>query len=139
MKQVLFAIPLALLINCGSLASAHDGEHYGMEHHPYNSTTAPGYAWQSPGSPKWFRPGYGYADPGQLHRIRSYGALNPYQSEYSFGIRTRIPISEPYRRDLTTWFRNDWTHRYWTNNYGVWGPWYLPGSPTNTIARPFSW
>ena len=96
-----------------------------MANHPYNSATARGYAWQNPGSPKWFVPGYGYQQPYGYSSSMRNRLLNPYLQEYSFGIR---------RSNLR---RSDATHRNWTNAYG--GPWYFPGSSTNTTQRPFRW
>lgn len=96
-----------------------------MANHPYNSATAPGHASQSPGSPKWFVPGYGYQRPYGYGSTLNRRLRNPYLTEYSFGTR---------RPNLR---RNDTTHLYWTNAYG--GPWYLPGSTTNTRPRTFAW
>jgi hypothetical protein len=34
-------------------------------------------------------------------------------------------------------FYNDREHRFWSNSYG--GPWYYPGSPTNTRSSWLDW
>ena len=96
-----------------------------LANHPYNSAGAVGHASQSPGSAKWFRPGFGYRSPTSKFRTQRYQALNPYNSEYAFGIRN------------SNLRRNDRSHLYHTNAYG--GPWYFPRSTTNTQPRVFSW
>lgn len=98
-----------------------------MGSHPFNSAGAIGHASQSPGSAKWFRPGFGYQVPNGTNRsgLLRYRALNSYNSEYANGIRR------------TDFRRNSSSHLYYTNAYG--GPWYFPGSTTNTTPRVFSW
>ncbi len=96
-----------------------------LRDHPFNSATTRGHASLRPDSPKWFRPGYGYQSPYETYRGLRYRSLNPYTSQYAFGIR------QPNQR------RSDATHLNWTNAYG--GPWYFPGSSTNTRQRSFRW
>lgn len=92
--------------------------------HPYNSAGVRGHASSNPASPKWFAPGYGYQIPYADYRLNRYRSLSPYGAEYQFGIRT------PGRRTTAT-------HQYFSNSYG--GPWYFPGSTTNTTRRGFRW
>ena len=92
-----------------------------LRSHPYNPRSAA--AFGSLYAPR-FRPGFGYQSPYGRLRSPEYNTLNPYHYEYGFGVRQGY------------FNRNSWTHQYWTNSYG--GPWYFPGSTTNTQRR-FSW
>ena len=106
---------------------AADGPGYNLDamtSHPYRFVPAYGHASQNPGSPKWFVPGYGYQIPGFGYAAEtksfSYSSTVP----YAFGSATPAHYTD------SAW-------RNWTNNTA--GPWYLPGSTTNTQRRTFAW
>lgn len=59
-----------------------------MMDHPYRFVPAYGHASQNPGSPKWFRPGYGYLIPGfGSTRGLSVGGSGRYNQHDGFGLR----------------------------------------------------
>jgi len=93
-----------------------------LTHHPYRYVPAYGHASQNPGSPKWFRPGYGYQIPG-FGSTASLSAIYYHQN---------VLHSE---RNLTK------GESYWTEGRA---PWYLPGSPPSfplpqTFRSPAIW
>lgn len=92
--------------------------------HPYRFTPMWGHASQNPGSPKWFRPGYGYQVPGfgDSLRLSSPAALS-YQT-HPFG--NRAPGELRIRGHQ---------HHYW----GSGPPWYLPGAPAAVNGTDFNW
>lgn len=73
-----------------------------------------------------FKPGLGYQSFYGSLRSREYRSLNPYSSEYDFGIR----------RSTFQLQRMNPSYRYRSNSLG--GPWYYPGASTNTSSR-FTW
>ena len=106
---------------------AVDGPGYNLDamtSHPYRFLPAYGHASQNPGSPRWFMPGYGYQIPGFGYTVGTNS--HRYSSTVPYGFGSRIPA----RYTDSVW-------RNWTNNSA--GPWYLPGSTTNTQRRTFAW
>ena len=83
-----------------------------LSQHPYRFVPAYGHASQNPGSPKWFRPGYGYQIPGF-----GYSVAQPRVNFYHYTV--------PHR--LTTAGK-----MYWEQGRS---PWYLPSAP-ETAAFP---
>lgn len=92
--------------------------------HPYRFPPVYGHASQMPGSPKYFVPAYGYRIPGFGFRAGYAESLNSYARYYRFG-----------QRDPG--FYSDAEQRFWSNSYG--GPWYYPGSSTNTRTAWPNW
>lgn len=119
---------LALLgfMSFGHHALAEDYIPYSViaESHPYRYLPPYGHASQNPGSPRYFEPGYGYRIPGFGFRGQTTSVLPRYGTYYQFG--RRVPG-----------LYSDDRQRYWMNSYG--GPWYLPGSQSNTQTRWPSW
>lgn len=89
-----------------------------MMHHPYRFAPAFGHASQWPGSPKFFRPGYGYIIPAE--GASSLMTLPPSYHGFRNGFHTD---SQPGQSPTDAW-----------NRLGE-SPWYLPGASTLTFQR----
>lgn len=91
-----------------------------LDQHLRRFVPAYGHASQSPGSPKYFVPGYGYRVPGFGFTTPSLPTPTSYNDHYEFGRRRHA-------------LYNDRQYRFWSNSYG--GPWYHAGSSVNTQSR----
>jgi hypothetical protein len=117
-RQAIFALSLSTILPL--TANAREPVRYSLDdltYHPYRFVPPNGHASQSPGSPQYFVPGYGYRIPGFGFRGDYAETLISHADYYRFG-----------RRDHG--FYSDTRQRFWSNSYG--GPWYYPGWPGTT-------
>lgn len=85
-----------------------------MQSHPYRFVPPFGHTWQNPGSPRYFRPGYGYVIPAP-----SFNAsfTQPWASQDLFESRGDNETARPSRSPFGT------------------SPWFLPGYSSGTMPN----
>lgn len=111
---------MVLVLGTAAAISNADEVVYSLDnlvHHPYSFVPAYGHASQSPGSAKYFVPGYGYRIPGYGIYGKTLSATGSYLNYFEFG--QRVPG-----------LYDDTRQRFRADSYG--GPWYHAGWTANT-------
>ena len=118
-----------------------------LEAHPYCFLPNYGHPSLNPGSPRYFVPGYGYRIPGFGYAGQNLPTLTDYSGYNTFGTfggSGGIGLYSgygAYNNNYQFGQRNpggyggvgNFGTRFGSNSYG--GPWYFPGSATNTHSR----
>ena len=137
MRILLTGLVGATLAAASDPASVYDSTAF----HPYRFVPAYGHASQSPGSPRWFAPGYGYAIPGFVGG--SYGSPATLVGGYGWPSRpTSSLVGGSYGPTYALGRRRvgfGLSAAYPFSAYSYGGPWYHPGSSTNLAIGRDVW